>query len=62
MVAKLDDYNRELTMTAKATRTGKKNRFIKQNNFAHAMLYIFQPSLYDCDMKLPNFTLPLYGR
>ena len=43
MVAKyLDDNNRELTMTAKATRTGKKNRFIKQNNnFAHAMLYIY---------------------
>ena len=43
MVAKvLDDNNRELTMTAKATRTGKKNWFIKQNNnFAHAMFIHF---------------------
>ena len=59
MVAKyLDDNNRELTMTAKATRTGKKNRFIKQNNnFAHAMFIHF----LTIDMKLPNFTRPLYG-
>ena len=43
MVAKvLDDNNRELTITAKATRTGKKNWFIKQNNnFAHAMFIHF---------------------
>ena len=26
----------------------------------HAFLYICYPLLYDCDMKLPNFTRPLY--
>ena len=27
----------------------------------HAFLYISQPSLHVCDIKLPNFTRPLYG-
>ena len=27
----------------------------------HACLYISQPSLQVCDLKLPNFTRPLYG-
>ena len=33
------------------------------NNFAraHAILYISLPSLHHYDMKLPNFTSPLYG-
>ena len=35
----------------------------QNNNFAsdHAFLYISQPSLHVCDIKLPNFTRPLYG-
>ena len=35
----------------------------QNNNFArdHAFLHISYPSLHDCDMKLPNFTRPLYG-
>ena len=27
----------------------------------HAILYISLPSLHHYDMKLPNFTSPLYG-
>ena len=32
---------------------------ICRNN--HAILYISLPSLHHYDMKLPNFTSPLYG-
>ena len=36
---------------------------LKNNNFAraHAILYISLPSLHHYDMKLSNFTSPLYG-
>ena len=36
---------------------------LTNNNFAraHAILYISLPSLHHYDMKLPNFTSPLYG-
>ena len=43
---------------------GKKYMFIlTNNNFArvHAILYISLPSFHHYDMKLPNFTRPLYG-
>ena len=35
----------------------------QNNNFARAsrFFYISLPSLHDCDMKITNFTLPLYG-
>ena len=43
-----------------ATRTAKKNRFIKQNNnfarAAHFFLYISLPLLHEYDVKMPNFT------
>ena len=40
---------------------GKENG--KKKNFArgHAILYISLPSLHHYDMKLTNFTSPLYG-
>ena len=36
---------------------------LTNNNFArhHAILHISLPSLHHYDMKLPNFTSPLYG-
>ena len=43
---------------------GKNNMFIlTNNNFARAqaILYISLQSLHHYDMKLPNFTSPLYG-
>ena len=52
------------TTTATARGIAKNNIFIlKNNNFAraHAILYISLPSLHHYDMKLVNFTSPLYG-
>ena len=52
------------TTTATARRTAKNNTFIlTNNNFARASRYFvhFLPSLHHYDMKLPNFTSPLYG-
>ena len=52
--------------TAKARRTANNNMFILNNNnlttlhVHHAILYLSQPSLHDHDIKLPNFTRPLY--
>ena len=43
---------------------GKNNMFILTNKTftcAHAILYISVPSLHHYDMKLTNFTSPLYG-
>ena len=44
---------------------GKNNvLLLTNNNFArapHAILYISLPSLHHYDIKLPNFTSPLYG-
>ena len=45
-------------------RIAKNNMFIlTNNNFAraHVILGISLPSLHHYDMKLPNFTSPLYG-
>ena len=42
----------------------KKNRLRlakKTLHMPHAFLYISQPLLNDCDMKLSNFTRPVYG-
>ena len=51
--------------TATAGRTAINNMItLTNNNFAHlhrAILYISLPSLHHYDMKLPNFTSPLYG-
>ena len=52
------------TTTATARRTAKSNMFIlTNNNFARASRYFvdFLPLLHHYDMKLPNFTSPLYG-
>ena len=43
---------------------GKNNMFILTNKpftRAHAILYISLPSFHHYDMKLTNFTTPLYG-
>ena len=45
--------------TVTARRTAKNNMFMLTNN--NAILYIYLPSLHHYDMKLPNFTSPLYG-
>ena len=43
----------------------KSNKTISVNNNTlhalHAFMHICQPSLHDCDMKLPHFTRPLDG-
>ena len=58
----LDDSNREFLQRRRRTakkqqvQTGKKTTL----HVHHAFLYISQPLLHDCDMKLPNFTRPLY--
>ena len=47
-----------------ARRTAKNDMFVLTNdNFArgHAIWYISLPSLHHYDMKLTNFTSPLYG-
>ena len=52
------------TATATARRLAINNMFIvTNNNFARAsqILYVSLPSLHHYDMKLPNFTSPLYG-
>ena len=51
------------TTTATARRTTKNMFILTNNNFAraHAILYISLPSLHHYDMKLINFTSPLYG-
>ena len=55
----------KLTTMATARRTAKNIMFIlTNNNSASASLYFFYislPSLHHYDMKLPNFTSPLYG-
>ena len=47
-----------------AMRTAKKQQvYISKTTTLHvhrAFLWISQPSLHDCDMKLPNFTHLLY--
>ena len=48
------------TTTATARRTAKKKDVYIYNQH-HAILYISLPSLHHYDMKLPNFTSPLYG-
>ena len=41
---------------------GKKYMFITTNLYVHhAILYISLASLHHYDIKLPNFTSPLYG-
>ena len=53
------------TTTATARRTAKNNMSIlTNNNFARAsrhFVHFLLPSLQHYDMKLPNFTSPLYG-
>ena len=53
------------TKTATATRTAKSQSvYISKTTtlpIHHTFLYISQPSLQVCDMKLPNLTRPLYG-
>ena len=42
----------------------KKNVYINNNNFSRVLchfLHFLLPSLHYYDMKLPNFTSPLYG-
>ena len=55
----------QATTTAMATRTAKKQYFYisktRTLQVHHAFLHIFQPSLYDCNMKLLNFMHLLYG-
>ena len=46
--------------TATARRTGKNNMFILTNN-NFAFLHFFAVVAPDYDMKLSNFTSPLYG-
>ena len=50
--------------TAMATKTAKKEQvYISKKKFAqqYAFMYISQPSLHDCDMKLSNFMCLLFG-
>ena len=60
----LDDNKTNHDDDGNTRRIAKNNMFIlTNNNFAraHAILYISLPSLYHYDMKLANFTSPLYG-
>ena len=54
------------TTTATATRTAKKQQVQIGKTITlhllHAFLYVSQPSLNDCEMKLPNFTRLPGGR
>ena len=52
------------TTKATARRSAKNDMFILTNNnlhVHHAILYLSLPSLHHYDMKLPNFTSPIYG-
>ena len=53
------------SLTATTRRSAKNNMFIllqtKTLHVRHAILYISLPSLHHYNMKLPNFTSPLYG-
>ena len=60
----LDDNKTNHDDDGNTRRIAKNNMFIlTNNNFAraHVILYIALPSLHHYDMKLPNFTSPLYG-
>ena len=53
-------------MTATSTKTAKRNRFISAKEQPCTCIMLFCTFLgcrctKSCDMKLPNFTLPLYG-
>ena len=52
-------------MPATAKTTGKRQWvYISKTrtlHVHHAFLYVSHPSLHDCDVKLPNFTHPLYN-
>ena len=53
------------SLTATTRRPVKNDMFILLQtttlHVRHAILYISLPSLHHYDMKLPNFTRPLYG-
>ena len=50
------------TTSATATRTENEHQvYISKTTTLHAFLYISQPSLHDCDLKLSNFTRPPYS-
>ena len=59
-------WGAQVMMTATATRSAKRNRFISAKEQPCTCIMLFCTFLgrrctKSCDMKLPNFTRPLYG-